>query len=70
FFHLYFVQPSEFGCLTFREQTKLRVRIYRETLSRVFVRRFSEVSFLIYIPIFILFKLFHYLIPAAMKERL
>ncbi|MED0991557.1 ABC transporter permease subunit [Bacillus nitratireducens] len=25
---------------------------------------------LIYIPIFILFKLFHYLIPAAMKERL
>ncbi|MGN4426835.1 ABC transporter permease subunit [Bacillus cereus group sp. MYBK30-1] len=25
---------------------------------------------LIYIPIFILFKLFHYLVPAAMKERL
>ncbi|MEM5621793.1 hypothetical protein AAHB56_12500, partial [Bacillus thuringiensis] len=29
------LRSVEFGCLTFREQTKLRVfRIYRETLSR------------------------------------
>ncbi|MEM5621002.1 hypothetical protein AAHB56_04920, partial [Bacillus thuringiensis] len=39
-----FVRCLEFGCLTFREQTKLRVFAFIVKRFRVFVRRFTDIN--------------------------
>ncbi|WP_142950456.1 ABC transporter permease subunit [Bacillus wiedmannii] len=44
--------------------------MFLKSYESIRVEVFIVSVLLIYIPIFILFKLFHYLIPAAMKERL
>lgn len=44
--------------------------MFLKSYESIKVEVFIVSVLLIYIPIFILFKLFHYLIPAAMKERL
>ncbi|MGN5653350.1 ABC transporter permease subunit [Bacillus sp. Brlt_9] len=44
--------------------------MFLKSYDSIKVEVFIVSVLLIYIPIFILFKLFHYLIPAAMKERL
>ncbi|PFW57782.1 peptide ABC transporter permease [Bacillus cereus] len=44
--------------------------MFLKSYESIKVEVFIVSVLLIYIPIFILFKLFHYLVPAAMKERL